>query len=237
MINEEKDQSIPQILEIVGLAGSGKKTILRSLTQRNERYRQSQFIFNTIEYIPSLLDIAPLLLRIRLLKFRDKNSRRLAWHEIKFLLYLRTVLITLQRKTSHNELIVLNHNIVFIITSLHAFVLDAIKNRDLEKWWDNMLRETALLLDMVICLDAPDEVLLDRINKRKTWHRIKGLSEKEAQELLSSYRTSYEYVISRLIAINGRLKVIRFNTHEDSLEQIVDKIIAVFNRGGNGSKS
>ena len=236
MVKKENNQSAPTILEIVGLAGSGKTTILQSLAKRNNKYHRSCFSFKTIEYIPFLLESSPLLLRMFWSSYRNRNSRWITFHEIKLMMRLMTLHNVLDRKTLNGDLIVLNHDLVFMLTVIHGFVLKTIKDRNLEEWWNGMLRGTAFVLNKIIWLDAPDKILRERILNRDTRHRVNKISENDAYELFSLYRLSYEYIISRLTVINSQLEVMRFNTHEDSPDQIVGKIITVFDRGDNELK-
>jgi hypothetical protein len=41
------------------------------------------------------------------------------------------------------------------------------------KWWEHVCSDWANLLDMVICLDAPDAILLQRNRTREKSHGIK----------------------------------------------------------------
>jgi len=80
---------------------------------------------------------------------------------------------------------------------------------------------------MVIWLDAQDEILLERVHARDRGHPLKAISGKEANEFLTRYRTSYVRIISALRGNRGP-RLLRFDTGQESLSQIVDKVLAAF---------
>ena len=95
-----------------------------------------------------------------------------------------------------------------------------------------MLKRWADIMYMVVWLDAPDVVLLERIYTRDRWHIIKEKSGKEAYEFLARYRKSYEQTITRLTSSRGPI-ILRFDTHQKSVDQIAEKILAAVNSESN----
>ena len=91
-----------------------------------------------------------------------------------------------------------------------------------------MLREWATAMDMVIWLDAPNEVLAERVHTRNKWHAVKERSDEEAKNLLAHYRILYEQTIARLTTI-GNPEVLSYDTSRKSLKQIVDETSAALN--------
>ena len=80
---------------------------------------------------------------------------------------------------------------------------------------------------MVIWLDAPDAVLLERIRAREQRHTIKEQSEQEACEVLARYRRSFERTIAECGA--GRQpSVLRLDTSQASVEQIANSVLTAF---------
>ena len=84
---------------------------------------------------------------------------------------------------------------------------------------------------MLIWLDAPDEILIERVHTRGRWHEVMGMSAKEANEFLARYRQSYDRIIPMLIA-NYNMKLIRLDTQQESLSQMTDKVLAACDLGG-----
>jgi thymidylate kinase len=212
----------PIILEIVGLAGTGKSTILSSLTQRNKEI-QAGYCFKKILYLPCFINIIPLLFWTFLC--RHRYSRQLTWQTIKVMVFLSTLHYVAKRQSSNNHaIIMLDQGPVYMLTWLHMFVLENVKNQRLKRWWENYLNKWASTLDIIIRLEAPDKILIERVYDRNKWHMIKEKTEQDVHDFLARYRRSYEHIISRL-TLNGGPRMFSFNTNHDSINHVVNKIL------------
>jgi len=97
------------------------------------------------------------------------------------------------------------------------------------KWWSNNYKRWADNVDMVIWVDASDAILLKRVRTREIWHGNKVRSDPEACEFLARWRVSLEQVLSALEAKGKGLKVLRFDTARESLDEIVERFFGVLN--------
>ncbi len=164
--------------------------------------------------------LAPVFLR------RCRSSRWFTWDEIKAMVYLKGWPRVLRRQASNNgTLILLDHGPIFKLATLNAFGPERLKSQGFEQWWHSMFEQWAFTLDMVIWLNAPDQILVERINARHQRHAVKGKSEREAYEFLMRYQTSYEQTLAKLTAY-GRPTLLQFDTSRTSIEQIVDEVLA-----------
>lgn len=224
--NNAIKQGPPLIVELVGLAGAGKTTLSRALTQRDDKIMVAADLeLRKKEHIPifvgHVLFLLPIFIR------RCRSSRWFTWDEIKAMVYLKAWPRVLRQQGSNNgTVILLDHGPVFKLATLLAFGPDKLRCEDFEKWWNSMFKQWACTLDMVIWLDAPDTLLVERINSRSQRHVIKGQSEQEASKFLARYRTSYEQILAKLRA-NGGLTLLQFNTNQASIEQIVDEVLVI----------
>ena len=149
------------------------------------------------------------------------------------MVYLKAWHHVLERQVSNNDMVtVLDHGPIYRLALLREFGPEITKSQLYERWWDGMLKQWATIMDMVVWLDAPDVVLLERIHTRNCWHIVKRKSGQEAYEFLARYRTSYEHIITRLTANRGPT-LLRFDTHQKSVDQIVDKVLAALNSQSN----
>ncbi len=213
------------VVEIVGPAGAGKTTLLRTLRQCNEKIRVGVRLHG-IKYIPLFVGHALLSLPTFLRQFQ--TGRWFTYREMNLMVYLKVLHRVLRRQVLNKGIVtVLDQGPIYKLARLHGFTSRGIKSQSFEKWWDSALNQWNSTLDLVIQLDAPDTILMERIYTRSYQHRVQGKSEQEAYAFLARYRTSYEHILSKLIA-NGELKVLRFDTNQETLDQIVDKVLAAF---------
>lgn len=141
-------------------------------------------------------------------------ARLKGWHHV------------LARQASRSEgIILLDQGPVFILSWLSEFGPEGLKCQSTGTWWDNMIKQWTAALAVVIHLDAPDAVLMERINARSKSHAVKGKPEQEMHRFLARGRISMEAVISRL-AVDGGPRVLRFDTGQESPDQIAEEVLA-----------
>jgi len=220
----------PLVVEISGPAGAGKTTLVQALDQCHEKIVTGVRL-RKIGYIPFFVSNTFFLLSTFLRHYR--HSRWFTWRQTRSMVYLKAWHHVLERQVSNNDMVtVLDHGPIYRLALLREFGPEITKSQLYERWWDSMLKQWATIMHMVVWLDAPDAVLLERIHTRNRWHIIKGKSGQEAYEFLARYRTSYEQTITRLIANRGPT-LLRFDTHQKSVDQILDKVLAALNSESN----
>jgi thymidylate kinase len=139
-----------------------------------------------------------------------------------------------QQAQSHPGTILLDHGPIFKLATLHAFGPGWLRSDAADAWWQELFQRWAALLDLVIWLDAPDDLLETRINARAQKHPVKGRSGQEVTRFLEAYRSSYQYVLSKLAA-SGRPDIVRFDTGQAAMEQVTDEALATCQREAAGS--
>ncbi len=218
------DQGSPLIVELVGLAGSGKTTLSRTLDHRSEKIQiGTEIELRKLKHIPVFVRNAPALLPVIL--HRSPSSRGFTWEEIKYMVYLNGWPPVLgQQAADGGAAILLDHGPVFKLATLDAFGPEYLKTAPAEPWWTAMFKQWASTVDIVIWLDAPDSILEQRINARNQRHAVKGKTEAEVLQFLARYRMSYEQVLSKLMT-DGGPALFRFDTSQATIEQVVDEIL------------
>jgi thymidylate kinase len=88
------------------------------------------------------------------------------------------------------------------------------------------IRRWGRMLDVIIWLDAPDDVLADRIRGRRKAHRAKESGDAELGAFLAKYRRAYDWVIDQFAA-TGRTRLYRFDTSELSIDRLADVATSV----------
>jgi len=226
--NKAIKQKSPLIVELVGLAGAGKTTLARALSQRDEKILVAADLeLRKMRHIPIFVSNVPFLLPVFLRRCR--SSRWFTWDEIKAMVYLKAwPRVVRQQASNQGTVILLDHGPVFKLATLNAFGPERLKSQGFEQWWHSMFKQWAFTLDLVIWLDASDTNLEERINTRSQRHAVKGKSEQEASKFLARYRTSYEQILAKLAAYGGPT-LLQFDTSQASIEQILAEVLVTCN--------
>jgi len=215
------------VAEVVGAAGAGKTTLLRALSERDAAI-QAIFGFRRIEYVPYFAYHAVVLLPFSVRMFL--GGARLSGQDIRTMVHLEATLDAVQA-SQPATLTMLDQGPVYMLTRLRGLCAKHTGSRALGIWWSDLLRRWAATLDLIIWLDAPDPILLERIRARDKWHSVKHASDQEAYRFLMNFRIAYEQVVSKMTSRDGP-RVMRFDTSQEPLQQIVDGVLAAFDRRG-----
>lgn len=225
LTNHPNMKKRPLIVEIAGPAGAGKTTLAKALSRCNENIVISPVPgVREARNIPLFIGQALVLLPIFL--WPSPNGKRLTWREIKMMMHVNGWDHILSWQASSNyAVIVLDHGPVYRLATLHEFGPEITQSQRFQKWSNRMLNRWAALLDMVIWLDAPNPVLVERINNRDSRHIVKGKPEQEMYNFLARFRTAYEHMVSMLIIHQHCPGVLRFETDHETLDQVMDKVL------------
>jgi thymidylate kinase len=210
------------VVEVAGLAGAGKTTLAQALRQCDQHFMVGVHLRRT-GYLPYVASITRFFLPVFLRQYR--HSRWFTREEMRSMIYLKAWHHVVSRQRSaEGTVAIMDHGPVYRLAWLQEFGPEIVRSRRFAQWSDGVLEQWAAGLDLVIWLDAADAVLVERIAARDRWHVVKGKSEQATYQFLTRYRTSYDQVLSRLTA-NGGPKVLRFNTDQESLDQILKNVL------------
>ena len=152
-------QPRPLVVELVGPAGSGKTTLARALCRRAGIAEGIELPRR--EHLPHAVRHGLLLLPAYLRVGGDGGW--LTWKEMRSMTYLRAWPHHLDRPPTERAITVLDHGPVFRLARLRAHGPRITRSAAFERWWQQSLELWTGLLDVVVSLDAPDELLVDRI--------------------------------------------------------------------------
>ncbi len=218
----------PLVVEIIGPAGAGKSTLFTALSQRRGDIRPAPY--------PS---------RLRQLPYRLGNTwallptfLRYYWHsrwftrrEIRSMVYLRAWLHALEKPTPNPGIVtIFDHGPIYRLAYLRALGPEITSSEVYQKWWRTLLDRWSRVLDVIVWLDAPNPILLERIRARDSWHMVKDRSQEEAYAFLDHYRCFLEQTIAQ--AMNGRQVLLRFDTSQQEVAQMADTILHTFDALG-----
>ena len=96
------------------------------------------------------------------------------------------------------------------------------------RWWSEAIHRWSQTLDLVVWLDAPEELLLERVRTRSKQHRIKSVSHARALRRLSDQRAQYRDVLDELRDL-GDVPILRLDTSNYPIESCVEQIRSACN--------
>lgn len=216
----------PLIIEMVGIAGAGKSTLKKVLGQCNPRI-QAVVPPNRATYLQSLIRTSchwlPIYLR------SHPHGRGLTLKQIRVMGYLETWPSWLRRQMlAKDAVLVLDPGSICWLSALRQIGPETARSQSYEKWWDGMLTKWAAVLDAIIWLDAPDELLYERVLTRDQWHEAQEQPQGQVLERFACSRRWYEQIVAEM-AVRGSLQVLRFRTDQISTQQMADRVLAVLN--------
>jgi hypothetical protein len=214
----------PQLVELAGPAGAGKSATRRALIARTH-FRQEMIwglparslVSNGLRLVPSFI---PLWLA----------AHRPLWDETRHMVRLRTLREALRFVGPQRTAIIFDEGPVFALAWLRGFGHPVMRDTVSEPWWDTVFKEWARVVDLVVVLDAPDELLARRIRGRPEDHEVKQSSDLEIACWMARFRQSLDWVLERL-SREGGVGVLRLDTSTETPEQLAERTLAALDRG------
>jgi len=222
-----------RVVEIVGPAGAGKTTLYQALNCHPKSVRLGNFpdvrkmtdapffVANGIQLIPSLLGL-----------YRP-DSRQLTRREFAWMTILNGwPAILCKELRNDNQTIILDQGPVYLLAEMRLFGPEYLRQKAAERLWQDLYGRWGATLDMVVWLDAADDILLDRIQTRQQEHVVKAEPAPVICEFLDRYRTEYEFILSILTNKMPSLKVLRFDTGRQQPQDIMSQFLSELNCRG-----
>jgi cytidylate kinase len=215
------------VVEIVGPAGSGKSTLAIELSKIDNRailypapnfhqIRKSPFFaINCLRNIPNFVSF-----------LLAEKSTRPSLRQIVWMVTLTGWHQALRRSKAAGKILVLDQGPIFLMTDLSEFGPDCFRSEYMQKWWVDTYKQWANTIDLVVWLDAPTSVLINRINSRTKQHIVKNKPPNEISKFQSMSRQALCQTMLKFLDINDSLKILNFDTSQISPSFIAPRIFS-----------
>jgi shikimate kinase len=214
-----------ECLEIIGVAGAGKSTVAGALAGRMD----------------GLVDAARLMrsrpaLRFAMIAFgglkayvtnmvHGQRGPRLTRLDAKDCAYLRQFRRIIQSPAPCGwRAILFDQGPLYRLARLYPYGHDPGCVAGTNAWWNDALAFWAKHLALVVLLDAPDAVLIERVAARPKGHPIKKLSPQQSVDFVRDFRHRYSQITNQLRA-RGSTRVLAFDTAVQQVETIAERVI------------
>jgi len=205
------------VVELTGPAGAGKTTLARALRDADPA-SSVELSGGRSQIARGLALMAPTLAAARV----SAPGRFWSTDELRSFAYLAAW--RPQVRARQHGLTVLDHGPVFRLTVLAAYGPPMAHSSAFQRRWYRLAEQWGRLLDVVVWLDAPDDVLRGRITDRNQQHRIRGAAQAETETFLARYRAAYRTTIATVTGEGARL--VELDTAECAPEQLADAVRA-----------
>jgi hypothetical protein len=200
----------PLVLEAVGVAGSGKSTLIQRLGDDpgawsgvpiGRAQSASRQLWAALRFIPFSPSAAP---------GRTRWFSRQDLRDIAYLEGWERRLSELGVMPGGPSLVSFDHGPVFRLARLEEFGPDATRADSFKGWLRRTADRWSRTLDVIVVLDAPDATLLGRIRMRSQPHLIQAAADTDALDFLERFRQAHERFVT-LMAERG-VTVVRLDT-------------------------
>jgi hypothetical protein len=196
-----------RMIEIVGPPGAGKSSLAGTLSSSGDDVRLVRTYFglrNLLPWVHAATSLLPLLLSGSFpgpapIKQRRGTVRIAASHEI------------VERALEGAPVLLFDQGPLFTMLCLMEAADVGARGPRWQRWWRHELSAWAAALDTAVVLDAPDDVLLERIRARSKFHVLKDRPEQDARKELAKWRALVEDLITEVRA-HGEVEVHRLDT-------------------------
>ena len=213
----------PYLVEVTGVAGSGKSTLVRRLCEDLPQARRATFIeTRDPRHLAALAGAIPATAPILVRNLGP--GPRMSWPDVKLLAYVTRWDRVLRRTPEYRHgITALDQGPLYALVRLRAQGRRVGETAAFRRWWDRSLARWAPQLGVVVVLDSDDDVLLERINRRDQAHSTKGRPADDARAFLARYRSLFDETLRRLDRTGGPT-VMRFDTGGMTTDEILERV-------------
>lgn len=211
----------PAVIELIGPAGVGKSTIRKGLTARTGLTGQGLWKLPARLLVPGAIRVLPSCVELW------RAAGMVPWQETKQVIRLEALFRLLRGANGRGRRTwLLDEGPVFALTWLRTVGRDPAHPSRFAGWWRHAIARWRETIDAIVWLDAPSDVLAERIRTRAKDHEVKTWSDADAVRFLDGFRAAFADTVADLTSGNGVApEVLRIDTHGSSADAIVDDLL------------
>jgi hypothetical protein len=211
-------------IEIAGVSGSGKSTLAHLICAGREDCRLDERLqLRKLGHLPYAAHSLPHL--VPLLVAAARARRRPDWAELKLLVYLMEWTRSFRHQPDDRTVATfLDQGPMYALARLGVTSPPLAATEPNGPWWTSRVVQWAASLDVIVWLDAPDQVLLKRMHERSQGHAMRDQPEDVGLAFIDRYRASFATVINAAVDLGGT-EVCRYDTSVWSADQIASDVL------------
>ena len=214
------------VVEIIGVAGSGKSTVFEALESQSKRVHGRPHLRAIAGPLQIAVALAAALLTLLARRALVPGA---VGEQLRMIAHLRLLPRFFERESALGGIYVFDQGPIFYLTRR------ILMHPRLGDWRTQALAAWASALDLVVWLDASDAVLAERINAREAAHRLKGTAVDDAVQELSRARSVLRELVEELEAACDRPEILRYDTTRGSTDAVVEAVLRTCSgRRGSG---
>jgi hypothetical protein len=218
-----KGRRRPLVVEIMGPAAAGKTSLVRALCATDDRIRAGLAIgpvrFSTA-FVRKVVPLVPVW------AIDHRNDRWFNRREMKSIAFLEAWHRELEERRPYGvAATIFDHGPVFRLARLREFGPEIARSDTFERWWVASRDRWMDTLDLLVWLDAPDEVLLQRVGERGHGY-LDAASGEDKHEFLARYRRIFAEIVDR--GSMDRPRLLRIRSDQRPVGKIAEDVLAAF---------
>ncbi len=210
----------------MGPATAGKSSLVRALRASDRGVRADLGVPRWRWFPRLVLRLTPLA-SAWLVRYR--KDRWFTWNEMKSVAFLDSWLRAVRGgRWAFEGTTILDHGPVYRLARLREFGPSVTRSPRFQRWWRSTLEGWLQALDLIVALDAPDGVLLQRADTRGHWYLSGDLAAEEKRTFLARYRRAFSEVLGG--QVGSPPTILRVRSDLQTPEEIADQVRAAIGR-------